>query len=130
MEKSESTMVEHQIEERANIISFGGAMRKSYIFIVLFSFFIVPFAFAEKTVPSQIKEVTLFSGQAMVKREAFTTVQKGFNELLLEIEAFRIDQDSITAKIFGAGEIFSVQFKGIPIKESPRENIKALECHR
>jgi len=102
-------------------------MRKSYIFIVLFSFFIVPFAFAEKTVPSQIKEVTLFSGQAMVKREAFTTVQKGLNELFLEIEAFRIDKDSITAKIFGAGEIFSVQFKKIPIKESPRENIKALE---
>jgi uncharacterized protein (TIGR02231 family) len=102
-------------------------MRKSYIFIVLFSFFIVPFAFAEKTGPSQIKEVTLFSGQAMVKREAFTTVQKGLNELFLEIEAFRIDKDSITAKIFGAGEIFSVQFKKIPIKESPRENIKALE---
>jgi uncharacterized protein (TIGR02231 family) len=102
-------------------------MRKTYIFIVLFSFFIVPFAFAEKTVPSQIKEVTLFSGQAMVKREAFTTVQKGLNELFLEIEAFRIDKDSITAKIFGAGEIFSVQFKKIPIKESPRENIKVLE---
>jgi len=102
-------------------------MRKSYFFIVFFSFFIVPFAFAEKTVPSQITEVTLFSGQAMVKREAFTTVQKGLNELFLEIEAFRVDKDSITAKIFGAGEIFSVQFKKIPIKESPRENIKALE---
>ena len=102
-------------------------MRKSYIFIVLFSFFIVPLAFAEKTVPSQIKEVTLFSGQAMVKREAFTTVQKGLNEIFLEIEAFRIDKDSITATIFGTGEIFSVQFKKIPIKESPRKNIKALE---
>jgi uncharacterized protein (TIGR02231 family) len=102
-------------------------MRKSYIFIVLFSFFIVPFAFAEKTVPSQIKKVTLFSGQALVKREAFTTVQKRLNDLFLEIEAFSVDKDSITAKIFGAGEIFSVQFKKIPIKESPRENIKALE---
>jgi len=127
MEKSEPAMVVHKKEERANIIICGGAMRKSYIFIVLFSFFIVPFAFAEKTVPSQIKEVTLFSGQAMVKREAFTTVQRGLNELFLEIEAFRVDKDSITAKIFGAGEIFSVQFKKIPIKESPRENIKALE---
>lgn len=88
---------------------------------------IFPHLFAGQTVPSQIKEVTLFSSQALVKREAFTTVQKGLNELLLEIEAFRVDQDSITAKVFGAGEIFSVQFKGIPIKESPRENIKALE---
>jgi len=105
----------------------GGVMRKTYIFIVLFSFFIVPLAFAEKTVPSKIKEVTLFSGQAMVTREAFTTVQKGLNELFLEIKAFRIDKDSITAKVFGAGEIFSVQFKKIPLKESPRENIKTLE---
>ena len=88
---------------------------------------IFPHLFAGQTVPSQIKEVTLFSRQALVKREAFATVQKGLNELLLEIEAFRVDQDSITAKVFGAGEIFSVQFKGIPIKESPRENIKALE---
>lgn len=102
-------------------------MRKSYILIVLFSFFIVPFAFAGQTVSSQIKEVTLFSGQALVKREAFTAVRKGLNELLLEIEAFRVDQDSITAKVFGAGEIFSVQFKEIPIKESPQENIKVLE---
>jgi len=120
-------MAVHKKEERANMIVCGGAMRKSYIFIVLFSFFIVPFAFAEKTVPSQIKEVTLFSGQAMVKREAFATVQRGLNELFLEIEAFHVDKDSITAKIYGAGEIFSVQFKKIPIKESPRENIKALE---
>ena len=127
MEKIEPAKAVHKKEERANIIVCGGAMRKSYIFIVLISFFIVPFAFAEKTVPSQITEVTLFSGQAMVKREAFTTVQKGLNELFLEIDAFRVDQDSITAKIFGVGEIFSVQFKKIPIKESPRENIKALE---
>jgi len=102
-------------------------MKKSYIYIVLFSFFIVPFAFAGQTVPSQIKEVTLFSGQALVKREAFTTVQKGLNELLLEIEAFRVDHDSVTAKVFGPGEIFSVQFKRIPIKEPPQDNIKVLE---
>ena len=102
-------------------------MRKSYIFMVIFSFFFVPFAFAAKTVPSQIKEVTLFTTQAMIKREAFATVQKGLNELFIEINAFSVDKDSITAKIFGAGEIFSVQFKEIPVKESPRENIKTLE---
>ncbi len=105
-------------------------MKKISFFIILpllLLSLIFPHLFAGQTVPSQIKEVTLFSSQALVKREAFTTVQKGLNELLLEIEAFRVDQDSITAKVFGAGEIFSVQFKEIPIKESPRENIKALE---
>lgn len=93
---------------------------------MLLSFFIVPCAHAGQTVPSQIKEVTLFSGQALVKREAFISVQKGLNELLIEIEAFRIDKDSVTAKVFGAGEIFSVQFKEIPLKEAAQQKIKDL----
>ncbi|MBN2515013.1 MAG: mucoidy inhibitor MuiA family protein [Deltaproteobacteria bacterium] len=84
-------------------------------------------AFAEETVPSRIKEVTLFSGQALIQREAFATIDKGVHELFLEVEAFRIDRDSVSAKVFGSGEIFSVQFKEIHVKESPRENIKILE---
>jgi uncharacterized protein (TIGR02231 family) len=84
-------------------------------------------AFAEDIVPSRIKEVTLFSRQALIQREAFATINKGLQELLLEVEAFRIDKDSLSAKIFGSGEIFSVQFKEIHVKESPREDIKILE---
>jgi uncharacterized protein (TIGR02231 family) len=102
-------------------------MKRSLIGIILISFLIVPLPSTGQTVPSQIKEVTLFSGQALVKREAFATVRKGLNELLLDIEAFRIDRESVTAKVFGAGEIFSVQFKEIPIKEVPQAGIEALE---
>jgi uncharacterized protein (TIGR02231 family) len=94
---------------------------------MFFSFFVVPFAFASQTVPSKIKGVTLFSGQALVKREAFAAVQKGLNDLLLEIEAFFIDKDSLTAKVFGAGEILSVQYKEMPVKEVPQEKIRVLE---
>jgi uncharacterized protein (TIGR02231 family) len=84
-------------------------------------------AFAEETVPSRIKEVTLFSGQALIQREAILKINKGLQEFLLEVEAFRVDRDSVSAKVFGSGEIFGVQFKEIPVKESPRENIKLLE---
>jgi uncharacterized protein (TIGR02231 family) len=84
-------------------------------------------AFAEETVPSRITDVTLFSGQALIQREALATIDKGLHDLLLEVEAFRIDRDSVSAKVFGSGEIFSVQYKEIHVKESPRENIKILE---
>lgn len=102
-------------------------MKKSCICAILLSLCFASFALAGHTVPSQIKEVTVFSGQALVKREAVTPVQKGLNELDLEIETFRVDSDSVMAKVFGAGEIFSVQFKEIPTKESPQEGIKVLE---
>jgi uncharacterized protein (TIGR02231 family) len=102
-------------------------MKRSIILMMLCVFLIVSFASAEQTVISQIKEVTIFAGQALVKREASATIQKGLNELLLEVQAFHVDKDSVTARVFGQGEIFSVQFKEIPLKESPQENIKALE---
>jgi len=101
-------------------------MKRFWSFIMLASFFILPYAHAGQTVPSQIKEVTLFSGQALVKREAFVSVKKGLSELLIEIEAFRIDRDSVTAKVFGAGEILSVQFKEIPLKEEAQQKVKDL----
>lgn len=102
-------------------------MKKLFIWTMLFLLCFVPFVFAQQTVPSQIKEVTLFSRQALIKRVASTSVQKGLNELGIEIEPFHIDKDSVQADVFGSGEIFSVQFKEIPIKESPQENIAALE---
>ena len=97
-------------------------MKSSFIVMMLCVFLIVPFASADQTVPSQIKEVTLFAGQALVEREASATVQKGLNELLIEVQAFRVDKDSVMARVFGQGEIFSVQFKEIPLKEPPQEN--------
>lgn len=84
-------------------------------------------SFAQQTVSSQIKDVTLFSSQALVKREAEVKLHKGLNELVLELQAFQVDKDSVTAKVYGEGEIYSVQFKEIYLKESPQENIKALE---
>jgi uncharacterized protein (TIGR02231 family) len=86
-----------------------------------------PLSFAQETVPSQIKEVILFSNQALVKREAKADLRRGLNHILIELQAFQVDRDSVTAKVFGEGEIYSVQFKEIYLKESPQEKIKTLE---
>jgi len=102
-------------------------MKKSYVSVILAFFLAASVSFAGETVSSQIKEVTLFSGQALVKREAIVKVHKGLNELFLDVEAFRVDRDSVSAKVFGKGEILSVQFKEIYLKESPQENILILE---
>ena len=104
-------------------------MKKIFATILFLSLFCVgiPCIRAQTTVPSSITSVTLFSGQALVKRQAAATVEKGLNELLLEVEAFHVDKDSVTAKVYGSGDILSVQFRSIPVKESPQENIKILE---
>jgi len=104
-------------------------MKKCFVFIMFFSLFFVtaPGVNAQTIVPSQITSVTLFTGQALVKREASATVDKGLNELFLEMEAFHVDKDSVTAKVYGTGDILSVQLQDIPVKESVQENIKVLE---
>ncbi|MBN1793488.1 MAG: DUF4139 domain-containing protein [Candidatus Omnitrophica bacterium] len=82
---------------------------------------------AEETVSSRITGATLFTNQALVKREATAEVDKGVVELLLEVEAFRVEADSVTAKVFGEGEVYSVQYKEIYLEEAPQENIRVLE---
>ena len=82
---------------------------------------------AQAVTPSQIQEVTLFSNQALVTREATVDVHKGLNEILIGVDAFRVDSDSVSAKVFGDGELYSVQLKKIYLKEAPQENIRALE---
>jgi len=84
-------------------------------------------AASAEAVPSRIKEVTLFPNKALIKREAVVTAGKGRQEILLEVDAYRIDHDSVSAKVFGDGEIFSVQFREMPLTEAPQEKIKALE---
>jgi len=82
---------------------------------------------AQGTVASRIKQVTLFSNQALVVREASVQVQEGLNEILLEVDAFRVDTDSVTARVFGDGELYSVQLKDVFATEAPQDNIRSLE---
>lgn len=103
-------------------------MKKHLVFHTLIALLLLlPIHSAAAVVPSTLTDVTLFSGQALVTRTAVVSVQKGLNEILVEAAAFNIDSDSVTAKVFGEGELYSVQLKDIFLPEAPQANIKTLE---
>jgi uncharacterized protein (TIGR02231 family) len=83
-------------------------------------------AVAGTSEPSKIKDVTLYSNQALVTREADIEVRQGFNEIQISLDAFRIDPDSVTARVFGEGEILSVQYKELPVVDAPQDFINNL----
>lgn len=107
--------------------SFTGITRKTILLILIGLVPSMSVSTAQAGVPSQIQEVTLFSNQALVTREAKIDVHEGLNEILLDVDAFRVDSDSVSARVFGDGELYSVQLKEIYLKEAPQENIRALE---
>ena len=101
-------------------------MRKKIIFVI--SVILVGnLSFAQKIIPSKIKEVTLFTNQALVKREATLKVKKGLNNILLEINAFSIDENSLSAKVFGEGEVWQVQVKKVYLKKFPQKEIEKIK---
>jgi len=55
--------------------AIGGIMKKLSVSALVFLFG-ASISFAQEIVPSQIKEVTLFSNQALVKREAKVKLHK------------------------------------------------------
>jgi len=84
--------------------------------------------FAEEVpIPSQIKEVVLFTDQALVQVEAQDKVGQGLQKLSIDVKAFNIDKDSVQANVFGDGDIYSVQCKVVNLAEAPTEQIRALE---
>jgi uncharacterized protein (TIGR02231 family) len=106
----------------------SGEKTAKTLLLVLFSLLVwVSVSAAQAVVPSQIQEVTLFSNEAMVTRQATVHVHKGVNEILLSVDAFRVDSDSVSARVFGDGELYSMQLKEIYLREAPQENIRTLE---
>jgi len=83
--------------------------------------------FAQNAVESEIEEVTLFSNQAYVTRSARAKVEKGLQELMLEIDAISVDADSVSARVAGDGDIYSVQMKDVFFEEDVREAVRTLE---
>lgn len=102
-------------------------MNKALVSILAAALMATAPAAAGQVVPSKIRRVTLFSDQALVQRTASVTVGKGVTTLAVEIEPFRMDPDSVTARVSGQGEILSVQYRQTPVADSPREKIAGLE---
>lgn len=82
---------------------------------------------AQESIPSSIREVTVYTSGALVKREGSGKVGKGVQQLLVDVQAFDLDRDSLSARVFGEGEIQGVQYREIAVAESPQEGIKRLE---
>jgi uncharacterized protein (TIGR02231 family) len=101
-------------------------MKKSVLAILLLlaAFSQAP---AQENLASTIKDVTVYSQGAMVKREGTVRVGKGIQELLIELQAFAIDKDSISAKVYGEGEIQGVQYREIPVADPSQANLKNAE---
>ncbi len=85
---------------------------------------------AEQTVSSEITEATVFFDRARVGRQASAQVDSGSQRLIVPIEAFSIDQDSVTAQIMGEGEILGVQVTEAPVLQPGQEKIRELEKKR
>lgn len=101
-------------------------MKKTSQYVLIFFFSLSSLSHASQFVSSQILAVTLFSNQAMVVREGQTHLKPGMNELLVETTAFNIDKDSVSAQVFGKGEMVSVQIKQIPLADFPQDQINTL----
>jgi uncharacterized protein (TIGR02231 family) len=106
--------------------AFGGIMKKTSVFIPIVFFCLSTFVNASQFVSSNISDVTLFSNQAMVVREGQAHLNPGLNELLIETTAFNVDKDSVSAQVFGKGEMLSVQIKQIPLAEFPQDKVRNL----
>jgi len=102
-------------------------MNKILSFFVFFCFIFSFLCFSEEIISSRIKKVTLFTNQAIVERETITEAKKGLNHIFIETRAFSIDKDSLSVKVIGEGQIYSVKFKEIYLKEEPEENIREIE---
>ncbi|MFW5931059.1 MAG: DUF4140 domain-containing protein [Desulfosalsimonas sp.] len=80
-----------------------------------------------QTVSSKIVESTVFFNQARIARQASARVDSGVHRLVLPIEAFPMDRNSVTAEIKGKGEILGVRTTQIPVLEPRQKKIRDLE---
>lgn len=76
---------------------------------------------------NRINEVLLFTNQVQVNRAVRATAEPGLNRFIVESKAFQVDGDSAQARVFGKGEIYSVQYSSEAVKERPQTSIRELE---
>ncbi len=74
-----------------------------------------------------IREVTVFLDQAYTRREAKVRVESGLTRILMEVKAFRLDRESLQAQVFGNGQLLSVQYREVPVKDAPQESVRKLD---
>ncbi|MCP5162117.1 MAG: mucoidy inhibitor MuiA family protein [Hahellaceae bacterium] len=76
---------------------------------------------------NRISAVTVFTSHALIMREAQAQCHAGLSPLVLEVNAFDLDEDSLQAEVLGRGSIVGVQLKRIPQKDYRQPELAALE---
>ena len=99
-------------------------MKRIVLAAAIFVVASVSFAFAQESVVASVKEVTVYTSGAMVTREGSAKIGKGIQELLVEVQAFGLDADSLNARVFGEGEVQGVQYREVPVAEPPQEGVR------
>ncbi|MFW6284123.1 MAG: mucoidy inhibitor MuiA family protein [Desulfosalsimonas sp.] len=85
---------------------------------------------AQQTVSTKITNATVYFDQARVTRQGQAAVDAGTHRLLVGVDAFSMDPDSVTAEVRGDGQILGVQVARMPVADSPRQKIRELEARR
>ena len=83
---------------------------------------------AGRPVASEITAVTVYAGDALVTREATARTGTEAARLVLETDVARIARDSVSAKVYGEGEIAGVRIIRMPVAAAPLEKIRELEA--
>lgn len=76
---------------------------------------------------NRVVQVTVFLDKALVTRRARAAVRAGLNRLAMEVHALDLDADSAQARVYGDGEILSVQYLSEPVKEMPQAELRELD---
>lgn len=102
-------------------------MKKLLTILILISLVLASETKADQTIASHIKSVNLYLDRALVTREATVKIAPGMQTLAIELQAFRIDPDAVLARVFGKGEVHGVQYREVPVMESPQEGIRVIK---
>lgn len=96
------------------------------IFVFVVSLFLCSTAFAE-TVNAPIKNVTMFQSTARVLRSAKVLLDKGVNNIVFPLSAFRVDSSGIKARFSANGIIKNIRLKEHFPVEAPQKKVNALK---
>jgi len=83
---------------------------------------------AGRPVASEITAVTVYAGDALVTREAASRTGAETARLVVETDVARIARDSVSASVYGEGEILGVRIVRMPVAAAPLEKIRELEA--
>ncbi len=97
--------------------------------LFLFAFVRVGAADIVKDANSSVSSVAVYPDMALVERRAEVSVDKGINLIYLKspVNPSIVDRDSVTAVVYGTGELLGVGYKQRKVFDYTREDARKME---